>query len=273
MVENGGNIKGGRSDCVSSLHRNSKVQKGWCLLQILSVLWVSAAKQIGERGGVWMTGRCYLDGLKSGRVIVAVLLEHMSCGKTKGAQAVQDGSLEAWAKRILKCGVWNMNEVKTHHLTWIPGRQQSEQRQIWQRGLCPLPCQAESVGGHSPPMAAKLGSMWRGFQSPLRRYRAAWNRRGNKNCLNLYLIYSLGTSYTHRRGIKLNYHEGNKKITKLTPKTRMSLKWHSCRLLHCSRDFLFYSPLLYLIFYFLLHHTLWGLFFFVFFCSTVQKTC
>lgn len=147
MVENGGNIKGGRSDCASSLHRNSKVQKGWRLLQILSVLWVSAAKEIAERGGVWMTGRCYLDGLKSGRVIVAVLLEHMSCGKTKGAQAVQDGSLEAWAKRILKCGVWNMNEVKTHHLTWIPGRQQSEQRQIWQRGLCPPPLSGRGCGG------------------------------------------------------------------------------------------------------------------------------
>lgn len=150
-------MKGGRSDCASSLRRNSKVQKGWCLLQILSDLWVSAAKQIAERDGVWLTGRCYLDGLKSGRVIVGVLLEHMSRGKTKGAQAVQDGSLEAWAKRILKCGVWNMNEVKTHHLTWIPGRQQSEQRQIWQRDLCPLPREAEGVGGTLTSHGSKAG--------------------------------------------------------------------------------------------------------------------
>lgn len=151
MVGNGANIKG-----VTVLRRNSKVQKGWCLLQILSDLRVSATKQITERNGIWMTGRCYLDGLESGGVIVAVLLEHMSRGKTKGAQAVQDGSLEAWAKRILKCGVWNINEVKTHHLTWIPGRQQSEQRQIWRRGLCP-PVRQRVWGGTLTSHGSKAG--------------------------------------------------------------------------------------------------------------------
>jgi len=41
----------------------------------------------------------------------------------------------------------------------------------------------------SPPIAAKLGSIWRGFQSPLRRYKAACNKRGTKHCLDLYLIH------------------------------------------------------------------------------------
>lgn len=41
----------------------------------------------------------------------------------------------------------------------------------------------------SPPMAAKLGSIWRGFQSPLRRYKAAWKHKGSRHCLNPYLIH------------------------------------------------------------------------------------
>lgn len=37
----------------------------------------------------------YLDRFKSGGVVVGELLEDMSGSETKGAQAVQDGSLEA----------------------------------------------------------------------------------------------------------------------------------------------------------------------------------
>ena len=56
----------------------------------------------------------YLDRFKSGGVVVGKLLEDMSGSEAKGAQAVQDGSLEAW-KRILKCGVlkykWDQNTI------------------------------------------------------------------------------------------------------------------------------------------------------------------
>lgn len=88
-----------------------------------------------ENDSVWLTR---LDGLESGRVIVGVLLEDVPGSETKGAQAVQNGGLEAWAKRIWKCAVWNINELKTHNLTWIPRREQNEQREIWRETEAPV---------------------------------------------------------------------------------------------------------------------------------------
>lgn len=52
--------------------------------------------------GVWITGDAYLYSLESGGVIVCKLLEDVSRSKAERAQAVQDGSLEAWPKSIFK---------------------------------------------------------------------------------------------------------------------------------------------------------------------------
>lgn len=120
--------KDARSYCASWRSRNSKVAKGWPVPAAHLSASVAKTKWIMDYDRVWLTR---LDGLESGRVIVGVLLEDVPGSETKGAQAVQDGGLEAWAKRILKCAVWNINEVKTHHLTWIPRREQNEQREIW----------------------------------------------------------------------------------------------------------------------------------------------
>lgn len=43
----------------------------------------------------WALNHAYLDRFKSGGVVVGKLLEDMSGSEPKGAQAVQDGSLEA----------------------------------------------------------------------------------------------------------------------------------------------------------------------------------
>lgn len=61
----------------------------------------------------------YLNRFKSGGVVVGELLEDMSDSETEGAQAVQDGSLEAW-KRIWKCGVFKYKWDQTKIWPEIP---------------------------------------------------------------------------------------------------------------------------------------------------------
>lgn len=42
----------------------------------------------------------YLDRFESGGVVVGELLEDVSGSESEGAQAVQDGSLEAWKRKF-----------------------------------------------------------------------------------------------------------------------------------------------------------------------------
>lgn len=143
--------------------------------------------------GAWIAGYSYLDCLKSGGVVVGEMLEDVSCSKAKGAQAMQDRRLEAWPKRILNDGTfkyeWDQNtsfDLKSEGKTRVPTKANEN---IINDKRPPPPLSTVDMEGLSPPIAAKLGSIWRGFQSPLRRYRAACNRRGKRSCLNLYLIY------------------------------------------------------------------------------------
>lgn len=63
--------------------------------------------------GVYITGNAHLNSLESGRVIVGEMLEDVSRSEAKWAQAVQDGSLEAWPKSIFKYSTfkykWDQN--------------------------------------------------------------------------------------------------------------------------------------------------------------------
>lgn len=56
---------------------------------------IAKTKWIIDYDGVVVYDLTRLDGLESGRVIVGVLLEDVPGSETKGAQAVQDGGLEA----------------------------------------------------------------------------------------------------------------------------------------------------------------------------------
>ena len=62
----------------------------------------------------------YLDSLESSGVIVGKLLEDMSCGEAKWAQAMQDGSLETWAESNFKHTLDQMTSFGLQDTTMKP---------------------------------------------------------------------------------------------------------------------------------------------------------
>lgn len=113
-------------------------------LPVLTKWFFSAGPTWVHKNGWWPLNHGYLDRFKSGGVVVGELLEDMSGSETKGAQAVQDGSLETW-KRILKCGAfkykWDQNTIwpeiphtKNKTITiWSSGLGEMEPHLPWQQ--------------------------------------------------------------------------------------------------------------------------------------------
>lgn len=118
----------------------------------------------------------------------AYCLRTCLAAKPKEHKPCRMGALKPDQRAFWSTACLKMDEIKTHHLIENP------------RGTIPFclkyrrrkkktPVEPRQMSRLSPPRAAKLGSIWRGFQSPLKRYKAACNHGENRLCLDLYLIH------------------------------------------------------------------------------------
>lgn len=146
---------------------------------------------------IWITVNTDLDSLESGGIIARILFEDVSRSKAKGAQAVQDGSLEAWRGAFQNTQRWVKIKIRTHRFG---------ERHPSDHMLQHLKCTLTSHGGEAGVYVERVPVSTQTVQGRLQ-------PPGKQT-----LFRSISNSWTpelliHRRGMKLNYHEGNRRDT------------------------------------------------------------